>query len=649
MDRSHRVLRRRLLGLAIPFALLAALLSGCGTPPDAVPPLTIGPASGTPTVALPTPQPQPKTLIVCTADEPESLYWYGERGASADAVLAALYDGPVDLIGFEVQSPLLARVPSMTNGDVRVEAVSVSTGQVYLDPLAMAARNLTYGDSYLPSGCASPDCVRVFQGGEVMMDRMVVEFHLKPALFWSDGEPLTASDSAFSFEVDAHSDTPTTKYLVDRTASYEALDDLTLRWTGIPGFMDSGAAGNLWAPLPKHVLGEIAIGDLLSAEASARFPLSYGPFEIESWTPGAEIVVTRNPFYARASEGLPAFEQVVYRFIGSGLRGGLQQLLTGECDVLDESVTLALADGEDYRDSLSHLMDLEEQDKVELAATPGALVEQLTFNVSPTQTSNPLTSHSVRQAIATCIDAQAVAEAAWRGLAGQAVSYLPSSHPLFSEDASLPALDRDAARAMLQEAGWVTPAEDPSATRVASGSAATRLQFTLTVAEAGLEAAAAVEIKRQLSECGIDVRVEEIPAETLAAAYPDGPVFGGRFQAVLWAWPAWRDLPCELFATSEAPSDASPQGVNASRFSNSAYDEACAQVLLGGGVGPEAMTAAGETQRILAEELPTLPLYILPRFIAFAPAVCGPQADPSIPTLLWSIETYDAGEGCTGS
>ncbi len=117
---------------------------------------------------------------------------------------------------------------------------------------------------------------------------------------------------------------------------------------------------------------------------------------------------------------------------------------------------------------------------------------------------------------------------------------------------------------MLEEAGWVTAAEDPSATRVASGSAGTRLQFTLTVAEAGVEAAAAVEIERQLSECGIDVLVEEVPAETLGRRIPGGPVFGGSFQAVLWAWPAWREVPCELFASSEIPSDASPQGANAS-------------------------------------------------------------------------------------
>jgi ABC-type oligopeptide transport system substrate-binding subunit len=125
-------------------------------------------------------------------------------------------------------------------------------------------------------------------------------------------------------------------------------------------------------------------------------------------------------------------------------------------------------------------------------------------------------------------------------------------------------------------------------------------------------------------------------------------VFGGGFQAVLWAWPAWREAPCELFATSEIPSDASPHGVNASRFSNAAYDQACAQVLLGGGVAMESVQAANETQAILAEDLPTLPLYALPRLMVYAPGVCGPQADPSIPSLLWSVETYDAGSGCAG-
>jgi hypothetical protein len=111
------------------------------------------------------------------AYEPESLYWYGAGGSSAEAIFAALYDGPVELAGFALRSPLLTKVPSTTDGDLRVEETTVATGEVYLDPLTLTARNLAYGDSYLPSGCISPECVRVFQGGQITMDRMVADFH----------------------------------------------------------------------------------------------------------------------------------------------------------------------------------------------------------------------------------------------------------------------------------------------------------------------------------------------------------------------------------------------------------------------------------------------------------------------------------------
>jgi peptide/nickel transport system substrate-binding protein len=642
---------RRFLVVLPGAALVIALLAACGNPQGAVPPLTIGPTAGAPTAPLPTPQPPPKTLIVCTAYEPESLYWYGAGGPSAEAVFAALYDGPVDLVGFVPQSPLLTKVPSTTDGDLRVEQVEVATGEVYLDPLTLTARNLAYGDSYLPSGCVSPDCVRVFQGGRVTMDRMVADFHLKAALSWSDGEPLTASDSAFSFEVDAHPDTPTTKFLVDRTAGYEVQDDLTVRWTGIPGFMDAGAAGNFWAPLPGHVIGEIAIGDLPTAEASARAPLSYGAFALDSWTPGQEIVLRRNPDYAGAANGLPAFEQVVYRFIGPGLRQGLQQILTGECDVLDESVTLSPAEGEDYRDSLGQMIDLQEQGAVRTATTPGSLVEQMTFNLGRGQAANPLTDVRVRRAVAMCLDVQAVADAAWRGLAGVTGSYLPPAHPLANTGAAPPSTDRAGAQALLQQSGWVTIGGDPTAPRVASGApgaaAGAPLQFTLLMAGTGVEPAAGLEIERQLSECGIDVVLKEIPAETLAAPYPDGPVFGGKYQAVLWTWPAWQVPPCELFAGSEIPSEAAPNGVNASGFSDQAYDRACTEVLLGGGLGSESVDAASQTQTILAEQLPSLPLLVWPRLLVFAPDVCGPRADASIPSLLWTIEAYDRGDACS--
>ena len=628
-----------LTGMAL-FILAAA----CGTPPGSIPPLTIGPTAGAPpTAPLPTPVPPPNTLIVCEAEEPASLFLYAAHGASAEAVLAALYDGPVDSAAFGHQPVLLTKLPTLADGDLVVEPITVSSGEVFFDPLTLAPRNLTYNDSYLPSGCTSQDCLRVFQGGQVTMDRMRADFHLRPALFWSDGQPLTAADSVFSFDVDSRPETPSNKFLVDRTAAYEAQDDLTLRWTGIPGFLDAGVQGNVWTPLPQHVLGDVPAADLPTAEAAARAPLGWGAYAIDSWTPGQEIVLVRNPVFARAEEGLPAFERVVYRFIGPGLRQGLQQVLTGECDVLDESVVLGAAQGEAYGDSLLRLLDLNRQGKVQLASTPGSLVEQLTFNVRPGPGSNPLAQVVVRKAIAMCLDRAALAEAAWRGLAGVTQTYLPPAHPLYDADPALPATDRPAARTMLQQAGWVSTGADPSAPRISGGA---ELQFTLTVPPGGLEEVAGLEIQRQLSECGIRVVIDAQPLETLARPYPDGPVFGGAFQAVLWAWPAWMVPLCELYAGSEIPSDAAPNGVNASGFRAQDYDRACAAILLSGGWGEAAAQAASETQAVQANELPGIPLFARPRLVVFASDVCGLQADPSIPSLLWILEDVNRGEDC---
>jgi ABC-type oligopeptide transport system substrate-binding subunit len=89
--------------------------------------------------------------------------------------------------------------------------------------------------------------------------------------------------------------------------------------------------------------------------------------------------------------------------------------------------------------------------------------------------------------------------------------------------------------------------------------------------------------------------------------------------------------------------------VNASGFSSPGFDRACSTLLFSGGWGEDVIQAAADTQALLAEALPTLPLFARPRLLLAAPEICGLKADPAIPSLLWTIEAVARGEACGGS
>ena len=103
--------------------------------------------------------------------------------------------------------------------------------------------------------------------------------------------------------------------LIVRTVSYQVLDELGVEWRGLPGYRDANSASFFFTPLPRHAWGEIAPAELLTAEISSRAPLGWGPYVIEAWTPGDHISLVRNANYAGMADGLPGFEQLVFRFI----------------------------------------------------------------------------------------------------------------------------------------------------------------------------------------------------------------------------------------------------------------------------------------------------------------------------------------------
>ena len=638
------------------------LLAGC-RPPSEVD-FDLAPAT-TPLAGIASPPPalEPPTettLIVCLAQEPASLYryseayLYGTTSRETDAVLEAIYDGPIDVLGYEYSPVILERIPTFDNGDVKIEAVSVTRDEVYFDPEADQAANLSLGRSYLPSGCDTLACAAKYGGGEAAMDRMIVTFRLKPGLLWADGLPLMAADSVFAFNIDSDKDTPTLKYQVDRTGAYESADDVTVVWKGIPGYMDAEYPANFWPPLPEHVLGDVDPSDLTVSELTARRPLGWGAYSIEEWLRGEQIVLRKNPYYFRAAEGLPYFDRLIFRFIGRDFPVVYQQLLTGECDILDETVLLDAADPASVDpEILQQLSQGEEAGRILLSVAAGGDMARIDFNTAPpnpSETAPIFAEARTRKAIAQCIDRTALASELFSGMDMTGQTYLPPDHPLYESD--VPQLDFDPGQAiaLLEEVGWGDEDGDTETPRTAKGIPGvpngTALTFSLLAAPNALHEFLASRIADSLSACGIGASLNELPVEELLAAWPEGLVFGRRFQAVLWSWPTWVRPACEMFSSTEIPSPSTKFGANASGYSRGEYDRACQRVMLGLPATASYVEAAAETQTLYAQDLPALPLVMHPRVAAHAATVCGLAADASAPTLIWNLEEIGADETC---
>ncbi len=227
--------------------------------------------------------------------------------------------------------------------------------------------------------------------------------------------------------------------------------------------------------------------------------------------------------------------------------------------------------------------------------------------------------------------------------------YLTADHPLASAGAP-PAADPSAGAKALADLGWVDSDGDPATARVSQGVAGvpggTSLKLSLATTDDAAHRALAQALAEQLAACGAQVDVETIPAEELFRTWPEGPVFGRKFDLVAWSWLQWLTPACESFTSGEIPSLQNPEGTNAAGFSNPAFDAACARAGLGLVTRPDYQADVNLMETILAEEIPALPLFQWPRLLVAGPQLCGFEIDPTTASLLWNVESWRAGADC---
>ncbi|MCR1289666.1 oligopeptide ABC transporter substrate-binding protein [Shouchella clausii] len=296
---------------------------------------------------------------------------------------------------------------------------------------------------------------------EVDDDGRTFTFTIRDEVNWSDGEPVKAEDWAYTFEVLGHPDYPGVRFTeasnvegfdeyrageADSISGLEIIDDKTLKITfkeASPSLLASG----IWAyAMPKHIFEDIEVADMESSPAVRENPVFFGPYVIDSITPGENVVMKKNENYWR---GEPNVDEVVFKTVNPNVLN--QALQNGEVDI-------ATYQTDQYADNYESLTNVDFIGKIDLAYTyigfqMGTWDEEENKNVMDPD--KQVSDVNLRKAMAHAVDNNAVGERFYNGFRWAGTTLIPPSHPTFHNDELEGfAYDVELANQILDDAGY---------------------------------------------------------------------------------------------------------------------------------------------------------------------------------------------------
>lgn len=267
------------------------------------------------------------------------------------------------------------------------------------------------------------------QSYSVSDDGLTWTVQIREDVTFTDGEQLTAEDVAYTFNTAAESGGLTDVTVLDAAvATGDYTVELRLREpqsTFINRLITLGI-------VPAHAHGD----------GYAQNPIGSGPFILERWDQGQQLIVERNPdYYGNA----PQIDRIVFLFLDEDAAFAAAQ--AGEAVLVSVPQSLAVQTVDGMR-----LVDVESVDNRGLLFPFVPDTGETTENGHPI--GNDVTADpAIRQAINYALDRQALVEGVLEGYGSPAygpVSYLPWEQPA----ANITDGDLETAQQILTDAGW---------------------------------------------------------------------------------------------------------------------------------------------------------------------------------------------------
>jgi peptide/nickel transport system substrate-binding protein len=433
----------------------------------------------------------------------------------------------------------------------------------------------------------------------------VVTYNISPDAVWSDGEPITSSDFKYTWE-----QITTGEDIYDTTgyANIASVDDsdpavaVVTYETPYAGW--KGLFGGGYGIYPSHILE----GQDRNAEMVNGYDFSGGPWIIEAWNKGSEVVLVPNETYWG---DVPKLESVTFRFV-TDTAAEFQAYQAGEVSAIYPQPQL------DVIDSINAGVDGNNS----FTANTGN-IEALWMN----NAEFPFDSVAVRQAFAYSLDRDAIVESLFGGIdVTEASNALdpPIMAPYTNEDAfSDYTLDLDQVDELMTGDGWEKNADG---IWEKDGEAA-NIEFITTAGNARRERTQEIVID-QAGEAGFNITVANQEAGTFfGETLPNGDYQLGLYAQVLTSLDPSN---CNLFCSKNIPSAENEfSGQNWTRTDIEGLDDLLETVE--SSLDEDERQAAGaEAQDLLAESVGSLPVDPLPNILLWSDEILGPVGDNAI-------------------
>jgi len=419
-----------------------------------------------------------------------------------------------------------------------------------------------------------------------------VKYKIRRGIKWSDGVELTSNDAVFAWKLYMNPDAP----VVSRTEftkmqnvdnpdkytyiqNYRSSKQVKAFLAGITaGDRDNYAFLNTFAEknkpvislfysendliLPEHVLGKIAPAKIPDSDF-ARNPVGTGPYKVDSWVTGQQMVLSVNPNYTLTAK--PLVTKITAKFIAD-VNQMLAQIQTGDIDYITSEAFVAPP---------ANQADLVAKG-LSVVNRPAASWEHLDFYFDYP----PFKEKAVREAIITAINRKRVVDTVYRGAGAVMNGTVPpgvvwslenpdfaKNYPDVAAKWKLPiyAYDPEKAKSLLQNAGWVPGADG---IRAKGG---VKLSF---------EYATTINAIRQQIQALVVADLKAVGIDAVQKAYPAGDFFDspnprslGVTKLGQFAYVGSKDYSNDQYLCSQVYNVEKNSGSNENRYCNPRVDE----------------------------------------------------------------------------